>query len=87
MIASQDGNPTIRLIEELLKQTVHDVRYKIPSACPKNEREEAKRTAEEFFNTKFYRELCDAFNLPHKKIAKLVLSQKNKFVKEKNELF
>jgi len=82
MIASQDGNPTLRLLEELLKITIHDVRYQIPSACPKNERVEAKRTAEDFFKTKFYHELCDIFNLPAHRVAKLVLSQKNQFVKE-----
>ena len=85
MIASQDGNPTLRLLEELLKITIHDVRYQIPSACPKNERVEAKRTAEDFFKTKFYHELCDIFNLPAHRVAKLVLSQKNQFVKEEEK--
>jgi hypothetical protein len=85
MIASQEGNPTLRLLEELLKITIHDVRYQIPSACPKNERAEAKRTAEDFFKTKFYLELCDIFNLPANKVAKLVLSQKNQFVRDEEE--
>jgi hypothetical protein len=82
MIASQDGNPTKRLLEELLKLTIADVRYQIPSACPRNERVEAKRTAEDFFKTKFYREVCDIFNLPAEKVAKLILSQKNSKVRE-----
>ncbi len=85
MIASQDGDPTKRLLEELLKITIHDVRYQIPSACPKNERVEAKRTAEDFFKTKFYREVCDIFNLPANKVAKLILSQKNQFVRDERE--
>lgn len=82
MIASQNGDPTKRLLEELLKLTIDDVRYQIPSACPRNERVEAKRTAEDFFKTKFYREVCDIFNLPAEKVAKLILSQKNSKVRE-----
>lgn len=87
MIASQEGAPVIRLVEEMLKLAIHDVRYKLPSACPKNEREEAKRTAEDFFKTKFYSEICDIFNLPAVAVARVILSQKNKFFKEpKSEL-
>ena len=85
MIASQDGNPTLRLLEEIFKTAVDDVRYQIPSACPKNERASAKRTAEDFFKTKFYNELCDIFDLPAGRVARLVLSQKNRYVKEEEK--
>lgn len=82
MIASQEGNPTMRLLEELFKLAIDDVRYKIPTACPKNEISEAKRTAEDFFSTKFYNELCDIFNIPSTKAASLILSQKDTFDSE-----
>ena len=63
MIASQEGDPTKRLLEEIFQLAVDDVRYQNPTACTKNELQETKRTAEDFFKTKFYHELCDLFKL------------------------
>lgn len=85
MIASQSGDPTERLLKEIFQLAVDDVRHVKPTACPKNERVKAKRTAEDFFNTKFFRELCDLFNLPPHRVAKLILSQKNSIVMEEKD--
>jgi len=85
MIASQEGDPTKRLLEEIFQLAVDDVRYVNPTACTKNELKETKRTAEDFFKTKFYHELCDLFNLPSHRVAKLILSQKNSKVREDKE--
>ena len=63
----------------LIKLSANNVRTKIPSACPKNEREEAKRTAEDFFSTRFYEDICDVLNLSSGAIKKQVLSEKNKY--------
>lgn len=71
--------PTRNLLCAILKLAANDVRSVTPSACPKNERAEAKRTAEEFFNTKFYREACDALNLPACKMRSAVFAEKNKY--------
>lgn len=63
----------------IVKLAANDVRSQRPSACPKNERVEAKRTAEEFFDTRFYREVCDALNLPSCKMRTTVLAEKDKY--------
>lgn len=58
------ADPIIKFIAGLMMYAVDDVRKKVPSACPKNEREEAKRTARDFFNTKFYESCCEMLNIP-----------------------
>jgi hypothetical protein len=85
MIASQSGDPTERLLQEIFQLAVDDVRYKNPTACTKNELQETKRTAEDFFKTKFYHELCDLFNLPSHRVAKLIISQKDTLVREEKK--
>jgi hypothetical protein len=70
-------DPTIRLLAGMMLYAVDDVRKKVPSACPKNEREEAKRTARDFFNTKFYEACCDMLNIPADRARTKVLSEES----------
>jgi hypothetical protein len=70
-------DPTIKLLAGMMLYAVDDVRKKVPSACPKNEREEAKRTARDFFNTKFYEACCDMLNIPADRARTKVLSEES----------
>ncbi len=70
-------DPTIKLLAGMMLYAVDDVRNKVPSACPKNEREEAKRTARDFFNTKFYEACCDMLNIPADRARTKVLSEES----------
>ena len=70
-------DPTIKLLAGMMLYAVDDVRKKVPSACPKNEREEAKRTARDFFNTKFYEACCDMLNIPADRARAKVLSEES----------
>jgi hypothetical protein len=70
-------DPVIKLLEGMMLYAVDDVRKKVPSACPKNEREEAKRTARDFFNTKFYEACCDMLNIPADRARDKVLSEES----------
>ena len=83
MIASQKGEPIKRLFQEFMELVIDDIRYKRPTACPRNEYAEAKRSAEELLKTKFYGELCDWFGIPSKRAAKKILSEKNTLDKKK----
>lgn len=71
------SDPTIKFLVGMMLYAVDDVRKKVPSACPKNEREEAKRTARDFFNTKFYESACDMLNISHERIRTEVLSKES----------
>lgn len=71
------GDPVIKLLAGMMLYAVDDVRKKVPSACPKNEREEAKRTARDFFNTKFYEACCDMLNIPADRARTKVLSEES----------
>jgi hypothetical protein len=71
------SDPIIKLLAGMMLYAVDDVRKKVPSACPKNEREEAKRTARDFFNTKFYESCCDMLNIPADRARTKVLSEES----------
>jgi hypothetical protein len=71
------SDPVIKLLAGMMLYAVDDVRKKVPSACPKNEREEAKRTARDFFNTKFYEACCDMLNIPSDRARTKVLSEES----------
>jgi hypothetical protein len=71
------SDPIIKLLAGMMLYAVDDVRKKVPSACPKNEREEAKRTARDFFNTKFYEACCDMLNIPADRARTKVLSEES----------
>jgi hypothetical protein len=71
------SDPVIKLLAGMMLYAVDDVRKKIPSACPRNEREEAKRTARDFFNTKFYEACCDMLNIPADRARTKVLSEES----------
>jgi hypothetical protein len=71
------SDPVIKLLAGMMLYAVDDVRKKVPSACPKNEREEAKRTARDFFNTKFYEACCDMLNIPADRARTKVLSEES----------
>jgi hypothetical protein len=77
MKISDQELPTIKFLVCMMLYAVDDVRKKVPSACPKNEREEAKRTAREFFNTKFYESACDMLNISSDRIRTEVLSKES----------
>jgi hypothetical protein len=87
MKISSDGIPTLRILEELMQYAIDDVRKVIPTACPANDIAEAKRTARDFFNTKFYESLCDLFNLPADLARKTILdAESTELPKEEDEL-
>jgi|LakMenEpi13Jul12_1017406.scaffolds.fasta_scaffold00496_4 hypothetical protein len=71
------SDPVIKLLAGMMLYAVDDVRKKVPSACPRNEREEAKRTARDFFNTKFYEACCDMLNIPADRARTKVLSEES----------
>jgi hypothetical protein len=71
------SDPIIKLLAGMMLYAVDDVRKKVPSACPKNEREEAKRTARDFFNTKFYESCCDMLHIPADRARTKVLSEES----------
>ena len=71
------GDPVIKLLAGMMLYAVDDVRKKVPSACPKNEREEAKRTARDFINTKYSEPSCDMLNIPADRARTKVLSEES----------
>ena len=79
--------PIRLLLCDFLELAAKDVLFVEPKACPKNEFEEAKRTAEAFFDTKVYRTICDALQLPHECIREYVLKNKNSISREEEDTF
>jgi hypothetical protein len=73
MRTQANDSPVVKMLSQMVIYAAEDIMKKIPSACPKNEREEAKRTAKEFLNTKFYESICDILNVSHERIRDEVL--------------
>ena len=79
--------PVLKMLVEMVIYAADDVKNKVPSACPKNERAEAKRTAREFFESKFFQSVCDILNVSADRIRSEVLSKESTIDRrEKNEL-
>lgn len=68
-----------KLLSAIVKIAANDVRAKIPSACPVNDRAKAKSTAENFFKTKYFLEICDMLDIPADKIRTQVMLEKDKY--------